>query len=72
MKTFWVCKVNGNPTDTYADEDPRRAVEIAQMDEGDQYLLYRVQANDAGAARLMKPSGPRLPREYMGDQVGQL
>ena len=56
MKTFYVVRVDGDLFDTHAAETFRAAVEAAYPDPSCHVECGRVQASDAGAARLMVPA----------------
>lgn len=56
MKTFYVVRVDGDLFDTYAAETLRAAVEAAYPDARCVVECGKVQAADAGAARLMTPA----------------
>jgi uncharacterized protein YciU (UPF0263 family) len=50
---FYVVRVDGDPLDTYAAESLDMALEMAGPEEGAQIEVAEVEADDAGAARLM-------------------
>lgn len=54
--TFYVVRVNGNDLDTFAAETLEEALEMAMPDKGSVVHAGKVQAPDAGAARLLTPS----------------
>jgi hypothetical protein len=54
-KLFVIVRVNGSNSDTHAAETLAQALELAMPDDGDVIEFGFVQANDAGAARLMRP-----------------
>lgn len=61
---FYVVRVDGDPMDTYAAETLERAIEIAQPDASSRVEFTEVEAEDAGAARLM----PNDDSEWKGAQ----
>jgi hypothetical protein len=54
---FFVVRINGDDSDTFAATSKEGALEMAMPDEGDKVEVRVVNAKDAGAARLMFSKG---------------
>lgn len=61
---YFVVRVDGDPGDTYAAETLDRALELAAPDAGSKIEVAEVEADDAGAARLMPSDDDYQP--HMG------
>lgn len=58
---FIVVRVDGDPSDTYAAETLEQAMDLAMPDSGSRVEVAEVEAEDAGAARLMPDDADFAP-----------
>ena len=65
-RTYWVVRVDNNPSDTHAGESLLEALELAQMNPETSFELGTVIAFDAGEARLCDPDRwTRIPPQVI-------
>lgn len=60
---FVVVRVDGDPLDTYAAETLDQALSLAGADDGSKLEMAEVEADDAGAARLMVQDSDFMPMQ---------